>query len=214
MFYQHTAFSLPKKYLFGQHCVYTTTMDFLFLGLGNPPEYRGTRHNIGKDLVEGLMCKDGCAWHSITNGKVGCLTLGPHHITCMVSDGFMNEVGQDMRDALLEINPERLVVLHDDIALPVGSIRLSYNKTPGGHNGVASVANALGTNTFFRLRIGVGKNNDDLKHYVLEKVPPADMKKITETVRTMLPDIILNQLPERQNTLASDRADYPDTSSS
>ena len=173
-------------------------MDFLFIGLGNPPAYRGTRHNIGKDLVEGLVCEDGCKWHLIAKGRVGCLLLGPQRITCMVSDGFMNETGQDMQEALLEIDPTRLVVVHDDIALPVGSIRLSYNKSPGGHNGVASIAKTLDTNAFFRLRIGVGKSDGDLREYVLEKIPPSDMKAITTAVCTALPDIILNQLPEQQ----------------
>lgn len=170
-------------------------MDFLFLGLGNPPKYRGTRHNIGKDLIEGLMREDGGKWHTVAKGRVGSLLLGPHQVACMVSDGFMNETGQDMRDALLEIDPTRLVVVHDDIALPVGSIRLSYNKGPGGHNGVASITEVLETNAFFRLRIGVGRDDGDLKEYVLEKIPPSDMSAITHTVHTTLPDIILNQLP-------------------
>ena len=170
-------------------------MDFLFLGLGNPPKYRGTRHNIGRDLIEGLVREDGCKWHTVAKGRVGCILLGPHRVTCMVSDGFMNQTGQDMQDALLEIDPVRLVVVHDEVALPVGSIRLSYDKSPGGHNGVASVAEAIRTNAFFRLRIGVGKGDGDLKEYVLEKIPPSDMNAITHTVHTTLPDIILSQLP-------------------
>ena len=170
-------------------------MDFLFFGLGNPPKYRGTRHNIGKDLVEGLLSEDGGKWHTVAKGRVGGMLLGPHRIACMVSDGFMNNIGKDMKDALLEIDPTRLVVVHDEVALPVGSIRLSYNKSPGGHNGVASVAEAIGTNAFFRLRIGVGKDNSDLKEYVLKKIPSSDMSRITHTVHSTLPDIILNQLP-------------------
>ena len=170
-------------------------MDFLFFGLGNPSGYRGTRHNIGKDLIEGLVREDKAAWHTVAKGRVGCILLGPHRVACMVSDGFMNNTGHDMHDALLEIDPRRLVVVHDEVALPVGSIRLSYNKSPGGHNGVASVAEVLGTNAFFRLRIGVGKGAGDLKEYVLEKVPSDDMRAITHTVQTTLPNIILNQLP-------------------
>ena len=172
-------------------------MDFLFLGLGNPPAYQGTRHNVGKDLVEGLACEDKCEWHQVAGGRVTSILLGPQHIACMVSDGFMNEIGKDMREALLEIDPTRLVVVHDDIALPVGEIRLSYNKSPGGHNGVASVAEVLKTNAFFRLRIGVGKNDGDLKEYVLEKVPTTDMQAIIDTVHKQLPDILLEQLPSQ-----------------
>ena len=79
-------------------------MDFLFLGLGNPTAYQGTRHNVGKDLVEGLACEDKCEWHQVAGGRVTSILLGPQHVACMVSDGFMNETGQDMREALLEID--------------------------------------------------------------------------------------------------------------
>ena len=172
-------------------------MDFLFLGLGNPPEYQGTRHNVGKDLIEGLIREDGGTWHTVAHGRVGSVLLGPHRIACMVSDGFMNEIGQDMREALLEVDPIRLVVVHDEIALPVGSIRLSYNKSAGGHNGVTSIIEAIKTKAFFRLRIGVGKNAGDLKEYVLAKIPSADIHTITDAMHTTLPNIILNQLPEQ-----------------
>lgn len=168
-------------------------MDLLFLGLGNPPAYRGTRHNIGKDLVEGLLYEKKCAWRKVANGRVGCILLGPHSIACMVSDGFMNETGQDMREALIEIDPSRLVVVHDEVDLPIGTIRLSHNKSPGGHKGVASVAEVLGTNEFFRLRIGIGRGKN-LTRYVLETVPKKDMETITTSLRATLPDMVLRQL--------------------
>ena len=168
-------------------------MDILFLGLGNPPTYKGTRHNIGKDLVEGLVYEGGCAWRKVANGRICCLLLGPHVITCMVSDGFMNETGQDMCEVLTEIDPSRLVVIHDEVDLPVGTIRLSFDKSAGGHNGVASVAKELGTTAFFRLRIGVGKGKN-LKRYVLGTVPSKDMESIVFALHAVLPDIILHQL--------------------
>lgn len=168
-------------------------MDILFLGLGNPPAYRGTRHNIGKDLVEGLVYEGGGTWRRVANGRVGCLLLGPHVITCMVSDGFMNETGSDMRDALIEIDPSRLVIVHDEIDLPVGAVRLSQNKSPGGHKGVASVVKELNTNAFFRLRIGVGRGRNPAR-YVLEAVPRKDVDSIVTALHTVLPDIILHRL--------------------
>ena len=168
-------------------------MDILFLGLGNPTAYRGTRHNIGKDLVEGLVCEEGVAWRRVANGRIGCLLLGPHVITCMVSDGFMNETGLDLREALIEIEPSRLVVIHDEVDLPAGTIRLSYNKSSGGHKGVASVAETIGTNVFFRLRVGVGRGVN-LARYVLETVPREDMRVIVTVLHTKLPGIILNRL--------------------
>ena len=173
------------------HCGY---MDLLFLGLGNPPAYRGTRHNIGKDFVEGLVYGERCQWRRVEHGRVGCLLIGPHVVTCMVSDGYMNEIGQDLFGALAEIDPSRLVVIHDEVDLPVGVVRLSYNRSSGGHKGVASVAVALGTNAFHRLRIGVGRDEGDLKQYVLDSVSPEDMKVIASALGALFPDIILNQL--------------------
>ena len=173
-------------------------MDFVFLGLGNPSRrYRGTRHNVGKDLIEGLVRESNSSWHTITGGKVASLTLGIHCVVCMVSDGFMNETGRDMREALLEIDPMRLVVVHDEVALPVGSIRLSYNRTNGGHNGVASVEDVLGDVGFFRLRIGIGRSSDNLRKYVLEVIPSSDMDMIVHAMDAMLPEVIQHQLPDR-----------------
>ena len=172
------------------HCKY---MDVLFLGLGNPPMYRGTRHNLGKDLVEGLVYEKKCQWRKVENGRIGCVLLGPHIITCMVSDGYMNETGRDMSGVLAEIDPSRLVVVHDEVDLSVGTIRLSRNKSPGGHRGVVSVAEVLGTNDFYRLRIGVGKEKG-LERYVLEPVPPEDMETIVFALQESLPDIVLNKL--------------------
>ena len=168
-------------------------MDFLFLGLGNPSVYRGTRHNIGKDLVEGLVYEKGCQWRTIERGRVGCFLFGSHVITCMVSDGYMNETGRDLFGALAEIDPSRLVVVHDEVDLSVGDVRLSYDKSSGGHRGVASVAEAVDTNAFYRLRIGVGRRGD-LKRYVLESIPRKDMDAIARVLEVRLPDLILNQL--------------------
>lgn len=168
-------------------------MDFLFFGLGNPSAYRGTRHNIGKDLLEGLVSEEGGTWQHVAKGRISCLLLGPHVITCVVSDGFMNEVGSDMRGVLLAVDPSQMLVIHDDVDLPVGSVRLSRRSSSGGHRGVLSVINTLGTDAFFRLRVGVGRG-DDLAQYVLEAVPPGDVRSIVAAVRAAFPDILLNRL--------------------
>ena len=139
------------------------------------------------------MYEKKCAWRKVENGRVGCLLLGPHVVTCIVSDGYMNETGRDMSGILGEIEPSHLVLVHDEVDLPVGSIRLSYKKGAAGHRGVVSVAQELGTDAFYRLRIGVGRGKD-LRRYVLEPLPPEDMGRIVSALQDSLPDIVLDRL--------------------
>ena len=173
-------------------------MEFFFLGLGNPEQYRGTRHNIGKDLVEGLVHQSNGEWKKIGKGKIASLLIGPHVITCAVSNGFMNETGKDLKEILKEINPERLLVIHDEMDKEVGTTRLSYNKGPAGHNGVASIMHQIGTEKFSRLRIGIGRGNDSKKH-ALEMIPKKDLQVITKTLKESLPNIIDQLLKQKTN---------------
>ena len=168
-------------------------MEYFFLGLGNPAGYEGTRHNIGKDFIEGIVSQSGCPWHTIGNSRVACILIAEHMITCAVNGGYMNETGESMRELLGEINPSRLVVVHDEINFPIGTVRLSKNKSAGGHNGVDSIIQTLGTKEFFRLRVGIGQQDDtknyDRKEYVLARVPVNEMQIITTALHESLPDI-------------------------
>ena len=175
-------------------------MEYFFLGLGNPTGYEGTRHNVGKDLVEGLVKQAGCLWREVSNGKISVLLLGPHIITCGVSDGFMNETGQDMRSVLSELEPSRLVVVHDEVDFDVGTIRLSEGKSAGGHHGVESIIEVLGTKDFFRLRIGVGKRGN-IKQHVLARLPADDMHTIAQTLQDSLPDILIQLFRKNGSTV-------------
>ncbi len=163
-------------------------MEYVFLGLGNPAGYEGTRHNVGKDFVEGLVRRQGCAWQHIGVARFACLLIGPHAITCVVSDGYMNNTGTDMADILEELEPSRLVVVHDDIDFPAGTVRLSRKKSAGGHKGVASVAAIMRTNAFLRLRIGIGRG-ENVAQYVLDPILENDMNIITAALIAALPDI-------------------------
>ena len=120
-------------------------MEYLFLGLGNPSDaYRGTRHNVGKDFVEGLVRHAGLPWCSADGYRTASVPFGARTAVCAVSDGFMNDTGAVMRVFLRSVPPERMLVIHDDIAFPAGTVRLSRGGSSGGHNGVASVADAAG----------------------------------------------------------------------
>ena len=171
-------------------------MEYFFLGLGNPDGYEGTRHNVGKDVVISFVKEAGVSWQKVTNGKVATVPLGDALITFCVSNGSMNETGKDLHGVLCDIRPSLLVVLHDEIDLPLGTLRLSKGKNDAGHRGVASIIKELGTKDFFRLRIGVGCGAD-IKRHVLEHMPPEEMHTLVQAMQASLPDILFDLLQRR-----------------
>ena len=154
---------------------------FLIVGLGNPgSEYSLTRHNIGYELVdhlakaEGLVFKRGFGLVSkVAKSRNECVLAKP--LT------YMNLSGKAVRKLLNKFNvdPRRLVVVCDDVDLPAGQLRLRLKGSPGGHNGLQSVATAIGTQDFARLRMGVGPrpSGEDLVEYVLGKWPEEELDK-------------------------------------
>jgi PTH1 family peptidyl-tRNA hydrolase len=112
---------------------------YIVVGLGNPgEEYSRTRHNTGRMATELL------AQESLKDVKV------------ITPDTFMNVTGAFVKKYVKdELEAEKLIVIYDDLDLPLGSMRISYNRGSGGHNGVESIINALGTEKFIRIRIGV-----------------------------------------------------------
>lgn len=142
----------------------------LIVGLGNPgPEYQKTRHNAGFMLVDKLASR-----HSLTGAKhkfhAGILDgellvgqpMSPHRCVLMQPTTFMNRSGLAVGEAVqfYKLDPAAdLLVLVDDIALDVGTIRLRGSGSAGGQNGLADIERALGTKNYPRLRIGIGPND-------------------------------------------------------
>ncbi|MFH1896582.1 MAG: aminoacyl-tRNA hydrolase [bacterium] len=130
---------------------------FLLFGLGNPDtKFTHTRHNAGHTIVDLLKKEDIAGFELFTNKKKP-----------------MNEAGGEVRKKVEQNNVslDKLVVVHDDMDIPLGEFRLQRNRGPAGHNGVASVIDALGSKDFWRLRVGVGRPpvGIDPSDYVLEK---------------------------------------------
>ncbi|MBI5798474.1 MAG: aminoacyl-tRNA hydrolase, partial [Candidatus Yonathbacteria bacterium] len=124
----------------------------LIIGLGNPgEEYIGTRHNVGREVVRGLS-KD---WK--VEKKLFAEIAKHNDIIFALPTTYMNESGQPVQLLVTRyaLRVTDLVIIHDDIDLPLGTIRISKNASAGGHNGVQSIIDALGTKEFTRLRIGV-----------------------------------------------------------
>lgn len=135
---------------------------WLVVGLGNPPEeYAGTRHNVGAETVDALARRLGVA--PARNRKVGCRIAEArqdgHGLVLAAPEGYMNESGRPVRAAAdwFKVGPERTVIVHDDLDLPVGTVRVKQGGGHGGHNGLRDVDRTLGTPEYLRVRIGIGR---------------------------------------------------------
>ena len=140
----------------------------LLVGLGNPgAEYSKTRHNVGFMVLEEIARKNNCSFRE--NKKLSGMTceygIGIEKTRLLMPNTYMNESGKSVRSARDWFNFEnhQLIVLVDDMDLPLGKIRVRSKGSSGGHNGLKSIINHLGTNEFKRLKIGIGPPSDDQK---------------------------------------------------
>ena len=133
----------------------------LLVGLGNPgTEYHKTRHNVGFMILEEIARKNNSTFRENKKlyGKTCEIGSGINKTRLLMPNTYMNESGKSVRAARDWFNFEtnQLIVLVDDMDLPLGKIRVRSKGSSGGHNGLKSIANHLGTNEFKRLRIGIG----------------------------------------------------------
>jgi len=136
-------------------------MSFLIAGLGNiGPEYAGTRHNIGFDVVDALVLKHGGSFTADRLAFRAEISFRGKILTCIKPTTYMNLSGKALRYWLekKKIPVERLLVITDDIALPLSRLRLRGHGTDAGHNGLRSIFEELQTEKYPRLRFGVGND--------------------------------------------------------
>ena len=134
-------------------------------GLGNPGEkYAHTRHNIGFMVIAELAERYNINSSYKFDGLVGDFFLGGEKIIIFQPMKYMNKSGQPIFKLLdyFQIEPEDLLVIHDDLDLDLGTIRFKQNGSSGGHNGIKSIINNLGTNKFGRLKIGIGRPPENI----------------------------------------------------
>jgi PTH1 family peptidyl-tRNA hydrolase len=134
---------------------------FLIVGLGNiGPEYAGTRHNIGFDTVEALASRHGGQFHSARLAEMVELKWKSHLLVCIKPTTFVNLSGKAVRywmDAE-KIALENILVVVDDLALPLTRLRLRSAGSDAGHNGLRSIQEILGTDAYPKLRFGIGND--------------------------------------------------------
>lgn len=154
------------------------------VGLGNPgSEYAKTRHNAGYWLLDRLTSECGETMRPEAKflGDVGQISLAGHSVRLLKPTSFMNESGQSVRRFIdfYKLDPERILVIHDDLDLPPGTARLKRGGGHGGHNGLRDVIARCGRD-FLRLRIGIGHPGDkrQVANYVLKQAPAGEHELI------------------------------------
>ncbi len=165
----------------------------LVVGLGNPgPRYAQTRHNFGFLAVEMLATLLDAPAFTDQKRFVASISkqrCGRRHVLLAKPQTFMNDSGRSVAAMLRyhRIPLDHLWVAHDDLDLPIGTLRLSFDSRSAGHNGVQSIIDAVGSKTFHRLRIGIGRTADgDQTSYVLQRIGNAERKTITAALESGL----------------------------
>ncbi len=161
------------------------------VGLRNPgADHEGTRHNVGYEVVSHLIDRwDETATRAPPSirGMIAQKGVGDDRALLFIPNTFMNESGGAVR-ALLDyhrVAPEDLLVIHDDIDLAFGRLRVQVDGGSGGHNGVRSVGRALGSNDFSRLKVGVGRppGSQDPADFVLRRFTKKERSEVDLVVR-------------------------------
>jgi len=161
----------------------------LIVGLGNPgPEYRETRHNIGFMVADVLVARWRVAdrWREKFEALQTKHAVGDDQIVLMKPLTFMNLSGQAVQAtaAFYKIEPADVFIVTDDVALPLGRLRARRDGGAGGHNGLKSVIQHLGTQAFPRMRVGVGRGEGDrdLSDHVLGRFDASERDTVSAAV--------------------------------
>jgi PTH1 family peptidyl-tRNA hydrolase len=177
---------------------------YVIAGLGNPgPTYQWTRHNAGFLFLDRLaQLEELTITRKTFSGLVGEWKYKDCRLILLKPQTFMNLSGQAVMQALQfhKLPLSHLIVIHDDLDLPFGTVRLKLGGGHGGHNGLRSIMGQLGKGDFTRLRIGIGKPlHGDTSNYVLGTIPPAEMEilpKIIDGGMEMLEMMLDEGLPK------------------
>jgi peptidyl-tRNA hydrolase, PTH1 family len=161
----------------------------LVVGLGNPgKKYADTRHNLGFAVAERLVGRTGSAWREKFSGRFAEAELEGQRIGVLAPQTFMNDSGRSVGAAVTfyKLTPAEILVVHDELDLPFGVVRLKAGGGEAGNNGLKSVTQHLGTKEYVRLRLGIGKPppgfRGDGADFVLQAFAPEERARIGELV--------------------------------
>lgn len=163
-----------------------SSLDLLVAGLGNPgSRYERTRHNVGWLVIDELAQRHGGAFRSKFSGRLAEVRLEGRRGALLKPETYMNESGRSIGAAtrFFKLGPESLVVVHDDVDLEEGRLQVRCGGGLAGHNGLRSIAEAMGTQQFLRIRIGVGRPGRGDRRSVADYVlSPFDADVDVETI--------------------------------
>jgi peptidyl-tRNA hydrolase, PTH1 family len=186
----------------------------IIVGLGNPgPEHQVTRHNVGFWFVDLLARRHGGEFRDYRkySGETARVAIDGQELILLKPTTYMNRSGLSVRQIsdFYKIVPDDILVAHDELDLPVGSVRLKNGGGHGGHNGLRDTIAHIGEN-FWRLRLGIGHpgNKAEVIDYVLTRAPRVEEDLILEAVATAADSVplILEQGAERAMTKLHSRA--------
>lgn len=165
-------------------------MSYIIAGLGNPgQEYENTRHNIGRIVLTSVFDIN-FSFNKKINALDAEVKIGKEKVRLISPETFMNNSGKAIAHIVKSIKAaEKLIVIYDDFNLPLGKIRISFNRSSGGHNGLQSIIKAVKTEAFIRIRIGVAPENakgvakvphgdDKIEKFILGKLKDEEVKII------------------------------------
>jgi PTH1 family peptidyl-tRNA hydrolase len=166
----------------------------VIVGLGNPgPAYAKTRHNVGFCIVEALAADAHSNFRRLGLSLRARASLAGQEVILAKPQTFMNQSGQAVAELLSDVGLDHadlldLILIHDDLDLDLGRVRLKAHGGAGGHNGVLSIIDSLGTDRFARLKIGIGRppSGVDAADYVLSPVASGDQSLLNATMQHAL----------------------------
>lgn len=179
---------------------------FLIVGLGNPGrEYENTRHNIGFAAMDVLAEKYNIDINRTKfKGEYGEGFINGNKVILLKPYTFMNLSGESVREAMdfYKLTEEQVLIIYDDISLELGRLRIREKGSAGGHNGIKSIINHMGTDVFTRIKIGVGAPKGDLVNHVLGRFSKDEvniLKQTLDAVTEATAEIIDNGAKEAMN---------------
>lgn len=159
----------------------------LLVGLGNPgPDYQLTRHNTGFMVIDALALSFDIPFGNDFNCQMGRGRISGEEVVLVKPQTFVNQSGQAVAKlaGALQLPPSHILIIHDDVDLPLGKIRLKEGGGDGGHHGVKSVIDHLGNPNFIRLRVGIGRPLPfgDVTDYVLSPFSSEELEELSQVL--------------------------------
>ena len=180
----------------------------LVVGLGNPGDkYDGTRHNIGFMLLDKYI--NGFTLNKKFNAYEKVINYGDERVLFIKPLSYMNLSGEVVKRYIdyYKINISDLYVIQDDLDMDIGKIKVCYNHNSGGHNGIKNIIECIGSKSFVRIKIGIGRSTNDIIDYVLTKFSKEDYNTLNnsfEKLNNIFDDIVnmsVDRLMNKYNSL-------------